>query len=529
MISPDNALIESLETFKDLFDHAHDLIHIIDPDGTILYVNNAWEKHLEFTQEEVQSHSIYSIVAPEDRESFMNYRQDVMKSIANDKRVEVRFCSKSGTEITLEGFVSARFKDGKVLYTRGIFRDISARIHNERELKLLNETLKERESNLQQLLTHAPDAVIVIDAESNILYWNPQAVTLFGWTQEEAIGKKLADTIIPPQFREAHNKGMNRYLSTGEAHVLNQTIELTALNRQGAEFYISLTISTTHQNGKLAFIAFLRNIDKEKRNELELEKKRKELEQSNEELEQFAYVASHDLQEPLRKIQFYTNTVLDDGDLDDRSKKYIEKVSESARRMKALISSLLDFSRLSQSNHYFEETDLNIVVSLVLTDFELLIRQKAALVESDVLPTIEAIPLQMNQLLFNLIGNSLKFSKRNEPPIIKINGNKMEDGRIKQFPQLRSGIDYCEIKISDNGIGFNQEYGEKIFTIFQRLNQRSQYEGYGIGLAVCQKIVENHKGIIWAEGQPQAGATFGFIVPYRQKESSPENVSYDRS
>ena len=275
MTSPDKQLIDSLETYKDLFDNAHDLIHIIYPDGTILYVNKAWEKLLEYTQEEVQGSSIYSIVIPQDREAFVGYRQDVIKGISYDKKIEVRLLSKSGREISVEGFVSVRKKDGQALYTRGIFRDISTRIRNERELKLLNETLIERENNLQQLLAHAPDAVIVIDAESKILYWNPKAVVIFGWTQTEAIGQKLADTIIPPQYREAHYSGMNRFLTTGEARVQNQTIELTALNKEGKEFYISITISTTQQNGKPAFIAFLRNIDKEKRNELELEKKAK--------------------------------------------------------------------------------------------------------------------------------------------------------------------------------------------------------------------------------------------------------------
>ena len=199
-------------------------------------------------------------------------------------------------------------------------------------------------------------------------------------------------------------------------------------------------------------------------------------------------------------------------------KKYLLKVIESAQRMKGLIRSLLDFSKLSHGNFYFEETDLNTLARLVLTDYELMIMQKGALIEIDQLPTIEAIPLQMNQLFFNLIGNSLKFSKPNVAPIIKITGEKVNDQKKYEFPQFNPGTEYYEIRIKDNGIGFNQEYGEKIFTIFQRLNQRSQYEGYGIGLAVCLKIIENHKGFIWAEGQTRAGATFSFVLPCRQMD-----------
>lgn len=520
MLHPNNHLIESLETYKDLFDHANDLIHMVKPDGTILYVNRAWEKILEYTQEEIQGCNFYAIVAPEDKEAFIHYRNEVIGGLASDKRIEVRLLSKSGKEIIVEGFVSAREQEGQVLYTRGIFRDISIRLQNERQLQRLNKTLKERENNLEQLLTHAPDAVIVIDAASNILYWNPKAVTIFGWSQREAIGKKLVDTIIPTQYREAHNHGMSRYLATGKAKVLHQTMELTALNKDGQEFYISLTISNTLQNGKAAFIAFIRNIDKEKRNELELEKKRLELEQTNEELEQFAYVASHDLQEPLRKIEFYTNMVLE-KEVTEYSKKYLARISASAQRMKGLIRSLLDFSKLSHNHLIYESTDLNTIVRQVLIDYELLIRQKEAVIEIDNLPSLDALPLQMNQLFFNLVGNSLKFSRQDVPPVIKITCKSLSSDTINHIPSLSTGMKYFELSISDNGIGFNPEYGRKLFVIFQRLHQRSQYEGYGIGLAVCQKIIEKHKGIIWAEGQPMGGAKFTFILPFKQPESTP--------
>jgi PAS domain S-box-containing protein len=240
------------------------------------------------------------------------------------------------------------------------------------------------------------------------------------------------------------------------------------------------------------------------------------LERSNEDLEQFAYVASHDLQEPLRKIKFFNSLVLENEDLADESRRYIEKVSHAAERMAGLIRDLLESSRLSQKNFQFERTDLNVIFNNILSDFELLISQKNGKVEAGMLPTLDAIPLQMNQLFYNLIGNALKFSKRGVPPIIKVSANKLTSERIKGFPELNIENEYFEIKFSDNGMGFNQQYADKIFTIFQRLNEKSVYGGYGIGLALCRKIINNHSGIIYAEGRPGEGATFIFILPCKQ-------------
>ena len=518
MDSSDKSFIDSLETFKDLFDNAYDLIHIVHPDGTIIYVNNAWEKHLEYSQKEVQGQSIYLLVYSEDRDAFKNYRSEVITGRLLDNNIEVRMQSKSGKIITVEGFLSVRTSNNKAIYTRGIFRDISKRIENEFQLRLLNETLKERENNLQQLLIHAPDAVIVIDKQSIISYWNPKARELFGWSEQEAVGRNLADTIIPPQYREAHTKGMNRYLSTGQAHVLNQSIEVTALNKDGKEFYISLTISTTIQNGDLAFIAFIRNIDKEKRNELELDKKRKELEQSNKELEQFAYVASHDLQEPIRKVHLYSNMVLADTNLNKRSKEHLEKVIASAERMKGLVNSLLNFSRHTRQKYEFEKVSLSQIIQQVLVDYELLIEEKEARIQIDSLPTIEANPIQLTQLFYNLIGNSLKFSKMDIQPLITVSSEIINEERTSEWPQLNPGAEYIEVNITDNGVGFDQEYASKIFSIFQRLPHQKEFEGYGIGLAICKKIIENHKGVIWAEGTVNQGAKFHFILPCTQSK-----------
>ena len=248
-----------------------------------------------------------------------------------------------------------------------------------------------------------------------------------------------------------------------------------------------------------------------------LQQTNEQLERSNAELEQFAYIASHDLQEPLRKISFFNSMVVEQKGLTDESKRYIEKVSESATRMTGLIRDLLEYSKLSQKSMQFQRTDLGSILESVLIDYELLIAQKGAIVNMEALAVVDAMPLQMNQLFFNLIGNALKFTRRNVVPVITILSNRLDTKRKSEM-QLTTSKEYYEIKITDNGIGFNQDYADKIFTIFQRLNERSIYGGYGIGLALCRKIVLNHNGIIYAEGSPGKGASFSFVLPCLQND-----------
>lgn len=237
----------------------------------------------------------------------------------------------------------------------------------------------------------------------------------------------------------------------------------------------------------------------------------------NKELEQFAYVASHDLQEPLRKIQIFSN-ILNQKYADELSPNaavYMEKITASASRMSNLIKDLLDYSRLSYNASLFKAIDLNVVVNHVINDFELLTSQKGVTIRVDQLPWIEAIPIQMNQLFYNIIGNSIKFSKKTVKPFITITSRILSTEEIEQFPSLKINKEYLQVTISDNGIGFSQQYAEQIFTIFQRLNDKSKYGGYGIGLALCRRIIDNHNGIIFAKGAENEGATFVFVLPMK--------------
>ena len=249
----------------------------------------------------------------------------------------------------------------------------------------------------------------------------------------------------------------------------------------------------------------------------ELSESNDHLVRANKELEQFAYVASHDLQEPLRKIQIFTNLLNQKfaGELSPDAASYLDKITSSANRMSNLIKDLLDYSRLTHNQSLFRKVDLNVVVSNVVTDFELLIRQKNITIRADELPTIEAIPIQMNQLFYNLVGNAIKFSKKGVKPFVAITSRVLPAQEFRNFLSLKTGRQYLEVTISDNGIGFSQEYAQQIFAIFQRLNDKSKYGGYGIGLALCRRIVDNHNGIIFAKGMENEGATFVFILPIK--------------
>jgi PAS domain S-box-containing protein len=249
----------------------------------------------------------------------------------------------------------------------------------------------------------------------------------------------------------------------------------------------------------------------------ELTMMNKELERSNLELEQYAYVASHDLQEPLRKILVYTDLMKKSITPESPDAVRIQKVMSSAHRMSALIRDLLNFSKLLKTESIFSTVDLNQIVRNVLDDFELKINETGAWVTLENLPVIEASPQQMNQLFYNLISNALKFRSDNLKTEIVIHAELMDQEDVRKYPELTQSMEYYDITVSDNGIGFNPKYERLIFEVFKRLHTRVKYEGTGIGLALCRKIVRNHGGEIFAHSSEGGGAQFHILLPKHQR------------
>ncbi|SFD85088.1 His Kinase A (phospho-acceptor) domain-containing protein [Chitinophaga sp. CF118] len=248
----------------------------------------------------------------------------------------------------------------------------------------------------------------------------------------------------------------------------------------------------------------------------ELQEINQELESSNHELQQFASVASHDLKEPLRKIQLF-GTILRDRHLGNNPEalQYMERLISSSERMTRLINDLLKYSHLSADNS-FELVDVNVIISEILSDLELSILDTGAVITVEEIPVLEAIPGQLRQALQNIISNALKFTRPDVTPTIHVKGERIAQKAINSFTAA-DGL-YCRITISDNGIGFNEKYLPKIFTLFQRLHGNETYEGTGIGLAIAKKVVEKHQGIISAYSKENEGATFVLVLPIEQPQ-----------
>lgn len=239
------------------------------------------------------------------------------------------------------------------------------------------------------------------------------------------------------------------------------------------------------------------------------------LEERNDELEQYAHISSHDLQEPLRKINTFISIIMGAGHpaVDPETKKYLDKISATAKRMTQILKDLLNFTRLSNRSVGMVPVDLNETIKRVEDDLELVIAEKGAQVISVGLPVIAAVPVQMTQLFFNLVANALKFSKEGVVPVIRITAREAAPAELHDIPTASVGAKYYHITVADNGIGFEQKYADQIFSVFGRLHTSSEYEGTGIGLAICKKIVANHGGAISVTAEEGAGSTFAIMLP----------------
>ena len=372
---------------------------------------------------------------------------------------------------------------------------VQARTH---ELQML-------QRRYELILNSAGEGICGLDVEGKATFVNPAVAKITGWSITDLIGKS-EDEIF-------HANGTNGNGTNGtNGHSLAELNpgEHVFYRKDGTCFPVELVKTSINENGRVVgSVLIFKDITERKRAEETLSQKASELARSNAELEQFAFVASHDLQEPLRKIQAFGDR-LKLKTAKTRSPEvhdYLERMQSAAARMQTLINDLLAFSRVIRSSEPFTPVDLGSVTRDVVGDLELRIEQTGAQVEIGELPTIEADPMQMRQLMLNLLGNALKFQPPGAIPRVNIQGRILS---------AVSGEQLCELTVEDNGIGFEEKYLEKIFAVFQRLHGRTEYEGTGVGLAVCRRITDRHGGTITARSQPGEGATFIVTLPLRQ-------------
>lgn len=401
---------------------------------------------------------------------------------------------------------------------------------NVTDINLANLKVQESEKNIRNMVVQAPVAMCILRSLDFIVeIANIKMFELWGKPGKEVLNRPIFEA-LPEAREQGLEELLEKVYSTGESFEADELPVNLPRNGKIETVYVNFVYQALRKNdGKIngvlavaidvsALVLARRKIeyivgDRTK----ELATANKDLQKSNAELAQFAYIASHDLQEPLRKISTFSQMLQScmEGPLTENARHYLAKIDSASSRMNRLIRDVLTYSELVKAEQEFTGVNLNDVIANIQSDYDLLIEEKQATIIAETLPLLQAIPLQMFQLFSNLVGNSLKFAKKDQPPVITISATIVQANSVATII-LDDNKQYHHIRFTDNGIGFKAEYAEQIFNIFQRLHRKSEYEGTGIGLAMCKKIIVNHRGAINAFGSSEAGAVFNIILPVQQ-------------
>lgn len=407
--------------------------------------------------------------------------------------------------------------DDKILM--GITMDVTSEIENQLQLEKVNAILTDRNINLKVANKTFEEAekigmfgTLQWILEDNRFLFSDNLVRLFGFEAEDFDHhpRSFLKTVHPQDIRMVED----RIAAIAELQHISPFTFRILRNTDKKLLYIDVTCKII-RDSELGdyFLFILQDATEEVLDKNDIEEKNRILEAKNTELQAFNYFASHDLQEPLRKIQTFISRLKDKeyDRLSDTGKQYLERIESSSGRMRVLIKDLLQFSRTTSAEQVFETADLNQLMYNALEELHHPIEEKKAVIKTESLPVLSVVPFQIQQLFINLISNSLKYSREDVTPEIKVTVERVESG--DEGLPIKAGNYFYKMVFSDNGIGFEQQYAEKIFTLFSRLHGKLEYEGTGIGLAICKKIAENHSGFIKADGTPGEGSVFTVYLP----------------
>lgn len=488
----------SKQAFQSLFEYNPDAVYSFDLKGNFVDLNEAALNLVEGPREKVREVNFLPLIAPEDRERVMVHSS--MAVSGEVQRYQTNFISLKGTKKVLDVTNFPIYVNKKITGVYGIAKDITKQVEIEQKLR-------EEHNMFRAIIDYIPDHIFVLNEKHETILTNHSFYKNYYGVENEQDSLGLTALEFFEKEEATRILKDNTQVMNNGIPVINREDIVQDFN--GKKNYSLLTkVPFRFGDNKKGLVGISRNITeiKEKEKALEelnaaLKKHADELALSNKELEQFAYIASHDLQEPLRMVTSFLTQLKKkyDHKLDDKAQQYIYFAHDGATRMRQIILDLLEYSRVGRVAHKVTAVNLEILVSEVLSLQKKCIEEKKAKIEIGTLPNLKVEEPVMRQLFSNLIGNALKYSSKERQLEIKISSLEKEK--------------HWEFKISDNGIGIEEEFKEQIFIIFQRLHQRDEYEGTGIGLAICKKIVDNFGGNIWVDSRLGEGSSFYFTIP----------------